>query len=258
MNLIKTDGIAMNYFNYQKRDVVFPIPDKDRPLTILDLTFCIEGEMHYWYNGESITLHAGDGILLLPGSYRERYETPNPGALYASINLFIEDRHEFEFEIEGYLPNVVNSNILFLLDILKKEYPVVTDKREEKILSLFSYIYNNVYETICNTENPHVKAIKQYIFDNLTEELSLEKIANHVHLAPQYICTLFKKEVGTTIMQFILKSRIEHAKMAIIATTEPISKIAEGCGFDDYCYFSHVFKKITGVSARQYRATKQR
>lgn len=253
MNLIRTDGIEMEYFNYLRRDVVFPIPTRDAPF--IDLTLCVEGEMHYLYKGETITLRAGDGILIAPGAIFERFETPHPGALYASINIFSEEN--MELEIDGYLPNVVNNDIMFLLDILKKEYPVVSEKRPEKNLSLFNYIYNNIVETICNNENPHVKRIKQYIFDNLEEDMTLEKIASHVHLAPQYICTLFKKEVGTTIMQFILKARIEQAKKAIIATNEPISRIAEGCGFDDYCYFSHVFKKITGVSARQFRATKR-
>ena len=47
------------------------------------------------------------------------------------------------------------------------------------------------------------------------------------------------------------------AKRSIIATSDSISSIAEACGFNDYCYFSHAFKKITGVSANQYRKIKR-
>lgn len=255
MDLIKTSGVSMNYFSYARKDYVYPLSGKDYPMTVLDLTLCVEGELYYRYNGENITLHPGDGILIIPGSHRERLETASPGALYASINLVFD--YDEEFEIQGYLPGVLNSDILFMLDLLKKEYPTFSEKRNEKCLAIFEYIYKSICETVCNTENPHVKSIKQYIFDNLTGELSLDTIANHVHLAPQYICSLFKKQTGTTIMQFILNARIDMAKTAIIATNESISKIAEGCGFDDYCYFSHVFKKINGISARQYRNTKK-
>lgn len=251
MKLLNTDNVEITYFNYRKRDCAFRMSDGDHPMSILDLTLCVEGQMHYLYNGEHITLNAGDGILILPGSYRERYETNTP-TLYASINLLF-DREE-DFEIEGYLPNVVNSDIIYLLDMFKKDFAIVSSRKDDKCLSIFNYIYSSIYENVCNKENPHVKAIKQYISDNLPDDLSLATLADYVHLAPQYVCTLFKKETGMTLTQFILKSRIDHAKMLISATSESILNIAEGCGFSDYCYFSHTFKKITGVSARQYRA----
>lgn len=251
MNLLNVDNAGITYFSYVKRDSTFRIQDGDHPMSILDLTLCIEGQMQYLYNGEHITLNAGDGILIVPGSYRERYETNIP-TLYASINLYFNS--EENFEIEGHLPGVVNSDILYLLDMFKKEFSTFSSRKDEKCLSIFNYIYNRIYETVCDKENPHVKAIKQYVSDNLSEDLSLATLAAHVHLAPQYVCTLFKKETGMTITQFILKSRIDYAKMLISATNASILEIAEGCGFVDYCYFSHTFKKITGVSARQYRA----
>ena len=251
MNLLKEDCALITYFNYTKRDGLFRMADGDRPLAVLDLTFCIEGEMHYIYNGKHIRLHSGDGIFMCPGSFRERFETNVP-TLYASFNLIVG--FDMEFEIDGYLPNIVNSNTLYLLDMFKKDFATVSPYRDQKCLSTFNYIYNQICETLCNTENPHVKAIKQYISENLAGNLSLSILSEQVHLAPQYICALFKKETGMTITQYILKTRIDAAKMMIIATNDTIFKIAEHCGFTDYCYFSHVFKKFTGVSARQYRS----
>ena len=255
MDLIKTSGVIMNYYSYKRKEYVAPIRNKETPMSVMDLTICVDGEMYYWYNGEYITLHPGDGILIVPGSHRERFETNAPGALYASINLIFD--YPESFEINGYLPNILNSDILFMLELLKKEYPVVSPKRNEKCLAIFEYIYKCICETVCNNENPHVRTIKQYISDNITEDISLDTLSQHVHLAPQYICTLFKKETGMTITHFILKERIEHAKLAMVACDDPISKIAEFCGFNDYCYFSHAFKKITGVSANQYRKIKR-
>ncbi len=251
MNLLKTDGVNMTYFRYTKRTGDFKMFEGGRAFPSLDLTFCIEGEMHYVYKGEHIILRAGDGIMMLPGLNRERYESNTP-TRYASINLAFD--YQEEFEVEGYLPGVVNSSVLYMLDILKNDYVTVSPNRNQKCLSAFSYIYNHILETVNNTENPHIKAIKQFVFDNLSGNLVLSKIAEHVHLAPQYVCTLFKKEMGMTVSQFVAKTRIDHAKMLMVSTNESIFKIAEACGFSDYCYFSHTFKKVTGISARQYRA----
>ena len=251
MDLMDMQSVDISYFNYTKRTGGFRMSDGDRPMTILDLTFCIEGEMRYLYNGKKIVLRPGDGILIPPGSYRERYETDIP-TKYASINLIF--KRDMVFEVSGYLPGVVNSNVLYFLDLIKKDYMTVSSKRNEKCLASFLYIYNRICETVCNTENHHVMAVKQFISDNLSENLSLEVIANHVHLAPQYICALFKKETGMTLTRFILKARVDHAKMLMIATNAPILDIAESCGFSDYCYFSHSFKQVTGVSARQFRS----
>jgi len=251
VNLLNIEGVEISYFNYAKRIGGFFMPLNERPLTVLDLTFCIEGEMHYIYNGDHIILHPDDGILMLPGSFRERYESDIP-IRYASINLIFENEQVFDFD--GYLPKVVNSDILFMLDLMKKDFATVSPCRKQKGLSSFSYIYNHIFDNLCNVENSHIRALKQYIADNLCNNITLSELANHVHLAPQYISLLFKKETGLTITQFILNRRIDKAKMMIITTNDPVQVIAEKSGFTDYCYFSHAFKKVTGISPRQFRS----
>lgn len=250
MNLLNNKGAEISYFNYAKRVGGFFMPKNEKALTVLDLTFCIEGEMHYVYNGDHIILHPGDGIMMLPGSFRERYESDIP-IRYASINLIFDDEQKFEFD--GYLPGILTSDILFMLDLMKKDFTTVSPRREQKCLSSFIYIYNHIFDTLCNIENHHIRALKQYISDNLCNDIALSDLAEHVHLAPQYICSLFKKETGMTITQFILKQRIDKAKMMIITTNDPVQLIAEKSGFTDYCYFSHAFKKVTGISPRRFR-----
>lgn len=254
MNLVN-EGARIFYFNYGKREKVAPLNNDTTPLIYLDLTICVEGEMHYIYNDEHITLYSGDGILMPPSSYRKRLETNSP-AYYASFNILFDEDTEFEFD--GYLPQCVDSGILYMLDRFKHDYNMVSGQKSQKCLSIFSYIYHRIFEKMCYKENPHVTGIKQYIFDHLGDSLTLEAIANHVHLAPQYACTVFKKETGTTITQFIISQRIDLAKRMIMTRNDPIGKIAEQCGFDDYCYFSHTFKRITGISAAEYRKAKHK
>lgn len=250
MDVIKSGEAIVLYFNYEKKDSVSAFEVGGRVIPFVDLTICVEGKMEYLFNGQHITLGAGDAILFLPGHTIERFQTDVP-TKYASINVTFE--YDPGISISGYLPNCVNPDILYLLECFKRDFKIRSPKRRQKCLSLFSYICNNIHDTVCDKENPRVREIKQYVVDNLSGDLSLESIAGKVHLTPQYMCTLFKKHTGNTVVNFILNERIELAKRLIVSLNEPMSKIAVRCGFDDYYYFSHTFKKITGVSASSYR-----
>ena len=83
--------------------------------------------------------------------------------------------------------------------------------------------------------------------------ISIKNIADTVHLAPQYLCTLFKKKTGMTVIEFMDRERIDLAKRLMLLSDSPLYEIAERCGFPDYNYFSSIFRKITGISAREYR-----
>ena len=56
-----------------------------------------------------------------------------------------------------------------------------------------------------------------------------------------------------SIFDFVRERRIESAESLLITTDMPLSEIAESCGFDDYNYFSRVFKRQVGISAMRYR-----
>ena len=240
----------MLYFNYQKRENVAALNPGGTALYYADLTICVEGKMEYLLNGKPVTLGTGDAVMFLPGDVIERFPTDVP-TNYASINVqFDYDPH---IRISGYLPNCVTSEILYLLGCFKRDFDTASVTRRQKCLALFSYICNKIQEVVSNRENYHVREIKQYVFENLSGDLSLETIAGKAHLSPQYMCTLFKRHTGTTVVNFILGERIELAKRLIFSLDEPMTKIASQCGFDDYYYFSHTFRKITGVSASNYR-----
>ncbi len=248
MQLIRTDGVKILIYNFERRNFVTELLPSQIPY--YDLTLCVEGEMHYIYEGNRIVLHSGDAILFPQGSVRERLASGIP-CLYASFNIQL-DKYQ-EPLVCGYLPRCITPSTVAILEEMKKEFSSFSPLKNEKFLSLFSYVYNSVCERSYDSDDERIRQIKNYICMNLTEKLTLESIASHVHLAPQYVCTVFKKQTGITITRFIMNQRIGLAKIRIITSQESISEIAEECGFNDYCYFSHAFKKITGVSANQYR-----
>ena len=71
--------------------------------------------------------------------------------------------------------------------------------------------------------------------------------------SPIYCDTVFRKEVGRSIVDYVLDRRIDEAKRLLIEGTIPLAQIAETVGFNDYNYFSRVFKKRSGYSPTEYR-----
>ncbi len=93
--------------------------------------------------------------------------------------------------------------------------------------------------------------IREQAFDS---EISLSSILRESGYAEDYIRDRFKALVGTHPSAFLTKIRMERAQylMDIYGSTQPLSKIAESCGYTDYIYFSKKFKEQFGISPRQY------
>jgi len=103
------------------------------------------------------------------------------------------------------------------------------------------------------TWSEEVEVAIQYLEIRYQEEISLQKLASHVNLSANYLCTLFKKETGFSPIDYLIQYRIGKAKQWLIETNFRTYEIADQVGFADYSYFSRMFKKITGINPSQFR-----
>lgn len=92
-----------------------------------------------------------------------------------------------------------------------------------------------------------------YIHSHLEESLSLETIADHVHVNPSHLSRTFKKECGENITEYINKVRIEKAQELLSFSNTLAYEVAEKVGFNDPAYFSSIFKKYTGLSPKEFK-----
>lgn len=98
-----------------------------------------------------------------------------------------------------------------------------------------------------------VQKVITLIDSDLTADLSLHKQAELLNVNASYLSSLFKKETGTTLTEFVSKKRIEHASFLLTSTNLQIQTIAQHCGIFDVNYFTKTFKKITGKTPKEYR-----
>lgn len=98
-----------------------------------------------------------------------------------------------------------------------------------------------------------IKSIKTYIEDHYSEEVSLEVLAEKVHLSKHYMIKRFKSVTGETPYNYLLNYRISQAKIMLRISDYSISEIAEKIGFASLNNFIIQFKRKENITPRAYR-----
>lgn len=110
-----------------------------------------------------------------------------------------------------------------------------------------------MFNYIPSKGNEITKKAIRYISQNFSRNLTLDEVADHVHLNPAYFSTLFKQSTGSSFKEYLNMVRIEESKRLLSNTDYSIIDISLATGFEDQSYFSKVFKKYTGLTPKQYR-----
>lgn len=99
----------------------------------------------------------------------------------------------------------------------------------------------------------YVDFVKKYIEDNYMHEIKLGDLALVAHVSASYLSIIFKKEVGCTFTEYLIRFRINKARELIQKYKLSCKEAAGQCGYEDYVQFSKIFKKYTGVTPSSYR-----
>lgn len=93
----------------------------------------------------------------------------------------------------------------------------------------------------------------RYIEENLTQRLTLNQVASSINLSPNYLSSLFKKELGVGFVDYVTEKRVERAKELLENTGLRTYEVAQQAGFVDESYFSKTFKRLTGKRPSAFR-----
>ena len=118
---------------------------------------------------------------------------------------------------------------------------------------MFSSYSSLVYKHSMKKYSQVVKRTILVIESDISAELSLRTLAHIQGISAGYLATIFKKETGQTISEYIRDKRIKHAMYLLSTTHLQVQTIALHCGIVDVQYFSKQFKKQTGKTPREYR-----
>lgn len=95
-----------------------------------------------------------------------------------------------------------------------------------------------------------------YINDNFKNNITLDDLAQLLHLNPSYFSKKFKAVNGLGFKEYLNNVRINHSEKLLLETSMSITEIAFECGYDNSNYYGDAFKKINGVSPSTFRRLK--
>lgn len=125
------------------------------------------------------------------------------------------------------------------------------------LTALGSYI--QLEGIIQSAEQTDLQRLEAYLEEHYREKLSLESVAQELHIGRTKLCALAKElSGGSTLSKMITARRIDEAKHMLRQSDDPVSAVAEAVGISDYNYFTKVFRSVTGMTPTDYRRSVRR
>ncbi len=117
--------------------------------------------------------------------------------------------------------------------------------------------FRRTFENMVVNEKTDVESTinwcKEYVINNLNEDISLSVLAKKLHFSPSRLSNLFKQVTNTKYIDFVTDLKIKRAKAYLENTNMKVSEIANELGYVDFRHFSKLFKEIEKVNPSDYR-----
>ena len=132
---------------------------------------------------------------------------------------------------------------------------VVSEEQTVSYLKeLFAFAISERDRVSGNRYGSLIDTAKQYLAEHFeSNDVSLNTVAAQVGVSSSYFSSIFKQETGQSFVEYLTKLRIDKACELLRCTTLRTAEIGELVGYNDPHYFSATFKKVTGVSPKDYK-----
>jgi AraC-like DNA-binding protein len=145
----------------------------------------------------------------------------------------------FEMEVQSPFDRLIS-----LMELLKG---LEADQGKEVLSSTL------VAEQLDRSDGMRFNRVLEFIATHFRETISLEDISRHIHLTPTSFCRYFKDRTQKSFTRYLIEYRLSFACKMLTSTESNIQDIAFDSGFSNLAHFNEQFKKLYGLTPRQYR-----
>lgn len=251
-----------------------PIPEYHPELEIVRI---LKGHVVIQLSGVPNTFREGD-IFIIPSNTVHHYRYMSKDVKYCSVifspdAISMQPEHFFQ---KSFVQPLAEGRIQ-LPSLLQPGHPAYDVVSTQFYLLMQCRIFTENYQfnrfsalmTICFALFPYctvssksqaisapgndvVRLCMRYIHNQLASKITLEALAEHCHLHPNYLCALFKSYTGQTIFEYLARYRVDTAAQLLMTEDLPVAKVGELVGFQSESLFYRKFKEIMGVTPKAY------
>jgi len=229
------------------------------------LHIILSGKAYHSIEGKTYVLNEGQCILYAPGERQHivHYGQDNPVYIWIHFCGYAAETIVKDLHLSGIhtMKNISASQLkkLILQMIHEKKVNILNEEYKEylslsRFLSFLCMISSSIEggDAEIFSFNKITPAVEYMTSNYATSGLSNKEYAAMCFLSESRFMQIFKKMVGTTPQKYIENKRLEAAKGLLMTSKLRISEIANMVGYHDAYYFSRIFKKVYGISPREF------
>lgn len=223
--------------------------------------YCTEGSGVIYVEGKKYVIHENEAFCI-PRFRGHRYYAceENPWSILW-VHFKGEDVKYFPLE-ECKIVKFVSSNstnrMMFLFEllfrVLEGNYTLGNFIYISQVLSLIlAETYDREKHHTTLEQNRHVTKVVRYMYKHIYENMTLEQIAQEFDLSKSYLNAIFRKYTQHAPMDFYISLKMKEACKLLRSTNLYIYEVSQKLGYKDQYYFSRIFKKVVGISPKEYK-----
>lgn len=233
------------------------------------LHYVLDGKGYYYVDDKKYTITKNQGFLINPNTVTFYQADKDDPWTYLWIGIDgLKVSHYLKaigLDKENLIFKYNDPDILkdYLMDMLKNHKS--SDSNAFKIEGLLFLFFSKLSENVKSipstndndlSSNLYINKAIEFIQDNYHNQIKVSDIAAYTCLNRSYLTSIFQKYLQMSPQKFLINFRITKAADLLYDTDLPIGNIAYSCGYNDPLAFSKAFKKIKGVSPKDYRNNK--
>lgn len=225
------------------------------------LIYCVDGKGIIEVDGKTYSIKKAEAFCI-PRGKRHKYYADNQDP-WSILWVHFKGENTKYFPLDECRTVQINSkysenrmavffNLIFR--VLERNYTMGNFIYLSQVLSLLlAEVYYREKVDESSVQDKHVTMVIRFMYKNLTKQLTLEKISREVDLSKSYLNSIFKEQTGRSPVDFFLHLKMQEACKLLQSTDMYIYEVSTKMGYTDPYYFSRIFKKVVGVSPKEYK-----
>ncbi len=225
------------------------------------LIYCLSGAGTIRIPGQLIKLNAGE-VFCIPAGTGHTYSADknNPWSILwvhfkgESCSLYpLHEKRAVPLGSAGK-SNTLQYFFTLLIDTLEHGFTIGNFIYSSQLMTvILSEVYLKDEKSDIDKQNRKLTKVIRYMISHLDRELTLDELSSEMHLSKSYLNSIFRKHTSRSPMDYWIHLKMQQACKDLKMTDMLIYEVSQKLGYKDPCYFSRLFKKVTGVSPREYQ-----